>query len=205
MIKNALIITGGYINLEEVKNLRLDASIILAADSGYTAAKQLNIVPDIILGDFDSLKEEINTSAEIIRVPAEKDDTDTMLACNIAIDRGASELLILGGTGGRADHFLANVFFLEAITDNNVKVVLTDGENTVRILKDETVRIAKKGGYFSIFALDNCTVSLSGCKYPLENRILERTNPFAVSNEVTDNFATVTVTGKAILCESKNG
>jgi len=205
MMKKALIITGGYINLEKVKNFNLDASIVLAADSGYSAAKQLNIRPDIILGDFDSLKEEINSSAEIIKVPAEKDDTDTMLACNIAIERGATELLILGGTGGRADHFLANVFFLEAITDNNIRATLTDGENTVRVLKNETVKIANKDGYFSIFALENCTVSLSGCKYPLENRVLKRTNPFAVSNEVTDDFATVTVSGKAILCESEKG
>lgn len=202
-MKKALIITGGYINLEKVKNFNLDASIVLAADSGYTAAKQLNIAPDIILGDFDSLKEKISTSAEIIKVPAEKDETDTMLACNFAVERGADELLILGGTGGRADHFLSNVFFLETITDKNVKAILTDGENTVRILKNETVKIANNGGYFSIFALDNCTVSLSGCKYPLENCILKRANPFAVSNEITDDFATVTVTGKAILCESE--
>ena len=203
MMKKALIITGGYINLEKVRNFNLDASIVLAADSGYSSAKKLNITPDIILGDFDSLKERISTSAEIIKVPAEKDETDTMLACNIAIERGADELLILGGTGGRADHFLANVFFLEALAEKGIKATLTDGENTLYIVKDETVKVKNSGGYFSVFALDSCGVSLTGCKYPLVNYALNRTNPFAVSNEVTDEFATVTIAGKAILCESK--
>ena len=202
-MKKALIITGGYLNIERVQSNTWDFDIAIAADSGYSAAKKLNIVPDIILGDFDSLAEELDINAEIITVPAEKDDTDTMLACNVAIERGANELLILGGTGGRADHFLANVFFLEAIADKKINATLTDGDNTIRIVENETIEIKNANGYFSVFALDKCTVSLVGCKYPLDKFVLERTNPFAVSNEITDEFATVTVDGKAILCESQ--
>lgn len=202
-MKNALIITGGYINLEKAKEYIKDFSIVIAADSGYSAAKKLNIKPDIVLGDFDSLEETNIVCDNILTVPAEKDDTDTMLACNTAIEHGATNLLILGGTGGRADHFLANVFFLETLSVQGIKATLTDGENTVRIIKDETVSIKNNGGYFSVFAVDECTVSLSGCKYPLEKYRLVRTNPFAVSNEVTEDFATVKVFGTAILCESK--
>ena len=201
-MKKALIITGGYINHEKINIERSDFSLVIAADSGYSAAKKLNITPDIVLGDFDSLNENLPSWAEIIKVPAEKDDTDTMLACNTAIEHGADELLILGGTGGRADHFLANVFFLESLCDNGIKAVLTDGENTVRIIKDETLNVKNSNGYFSIFALDECTVSLEGCKYPLFNCKLSRTNPFAVSNEVTNDFAVITVRGKIIVCES---
>ncbi len=201
-MNKALIVTGGYINIEKARELCYGFSMVIAADSGYSAAKKLGLKPDIILGDFDSLKEIHDTDYEILTVPAEKDDTDTMLACSTAIARGATELLILGGTGGRADHFLANVFFLEALLKKGVKATLTDGENTISVIENETVAVQNSSGYFSVFALDTCIVSLSGCKYPLKEFILERTTPFAVSNEVTDEYAKISVKGKAILCES---
>ncbi len=200
-MKKALIITGGFLNIEKTSVAPQSFDSIIAADSGYIAAEKLGITPHIILGDFDSAAVP-KTAAELIIVPAEKDETDTMLACAVAIERGAEELLILGGTGGRADHFLSNLFLLESLCDNGIKATLNDGENTLRIICDESVRIANHGGYFSIFSLDACEVTLTGCKYPLEHCALSRTNPFAVSNEVIGESATITVKGKAILCES---
>lgn len=200
-MKKALIITGGYLNAEKI-TVDPDAfDCIIAADVGHLAAQKLHISPDIILGDFDSSKMP-HTSAEILKVPAEKDETDTMLACTVAIERGANALMILGGTGGRADHFLSNLFLLESLCDKGIAASMTDGENTLRILQDETVQVPNRGGYFSLFALDTCTVTLQGCKYPLTDFVLTRTNPFAVSNEVTGESAVVSVIGKAILCES---
>ena len=201
-MKKALIFTGGYLNMSTTALTPADFDLILAADSGYLHAEKLHITPQIILGDFDSAPVP-QTSAELFQVPVEKDETDTMLACRVAMERGATELLILGGTGGRADHFLSNLFLLEALCDQGISAVLSDGENTLRILQDETIQIPNFGGYFSLFALDTCTVTLQGCKYPLTDFVLTRTNPFALSNEVAGESATVTVIGKAILCESK--
>ncbi len=200
-MKKALIITGGYLNIRSVAVSPESFDFVIAADSGYLAAEKLNIFPDVILGDFDSA-EVPHTKAEILQVPSEKNETDTMLACTVAIERGATELTILGGTGGRADHFLSNLFLLESLCDKGIAVSLTDGENTLRILQDETVKIPNRGVYFSLFALDTCTVTLQGCKYPLTDFVLTRTNPFAVSNEVAGESAVVSVIGKAILCES---
>ena len=200
-MKNALIIIGGYINFEKINVSAEKYDIVIAADSGYLSAAKLNITPDIIVGDFDSSALP-HYKAKIITAPAEKDETDTMLACTVATKRGVNAITIIGGTGGRADHFLSNLFWLEALKDKNIPVTLTDGENTLQIISDETVSVEQKNGYFSIFALDTCTVTISGCKYPLNDYILRRTIPFAVSNEVTGEKATVTVKGKAILCES---
>ena len=200
-MKKALIITGGYLHAEKITADPDAFDCIIAADVGHLAAQKLHISPDMILGDFDSSKMP-HTNAEILKVPAEKDETDTMLACKVAVERGATELLILGGTGGRADHFLSNLFLLESLCDNGITVSLTDGENTLRILRDETVTVPNRNGYFSLFALDTCTVTIRECKYPLAEYTLTRTNPFAVSNEVVGDAATVTVKGKVILCES---
>ena len=74
---------------------------------------------------------------------------------------------------------------------------------SMTVLKDETVTISNKNGYFSLFPLEKATVTLSGCKYPLNNYTLKSDNPsYAVSNEVIGKSATITVNGKAILCES---
>ena len=200
-MKNALIFTGGYLNMKKVAVDPTNFDLILAADSGYLHAKKMHITPHIVLGDFDSAPIP-QTNAELLQVSAEKDVTDTMLACTVAIERGATKLTILGGTGGRADHFLSNLFLLESLCDKGIAVSLTDGENTLRILQDETVQVPNRGGYFSLFALDTCTVTLQGCKYPLTDFVLSRANPFAVSNEVVGETATVSVIGKAILCES---
>lgn len=201
-MKKALIITGGYLNTAKI-SLPSAWDMIIAADSGYIAAEKLHVTPTVYLGDFDSAPIP-QANAEVLVLPTEKDDTDTMFACKLAIKRGATELLILGGTGGRADHFISNLFMLEVLHETGVAVTLTDGENTLRIIQDQTVFLQNKGGYFSLFGLTECTVSLSGCKYPLDSCILPKANPsFAVSNEVVGEKATIIIKGKAILCESQ--
>lgn len=202
-IKTALVITGGYCNTELAKKqLPSLPDIIIAADSGYDTAKKLGVQPNIAVGDFDSLKSRLPEGLETIRVACEKDVTDTMLACEYAKDRGCGEITIVGGTGGRADHFLSNVFFLEELLGMGIRARLTDGENTVRFVENETVKIPSEGGYFSVLAVTECIVTESGCKYPLDRAKLVRTRPYAVSNEVTSSEATLTVEGTAILVTS---
>ena len=200
-MKKALIITGGYINFNKI-DINSDLyDLIIAADSGYISAEKLKILPNIIVGDFDSSKKP-NINTKIVSFPTEKDETDTMIACNMAIDDGCEDLTIVGGTGGRIDHLLSNVFSLECLKAKGINSVLTDGENEITVLKNETVSISSKNKYFSIFSIGECKVTLSGCKYPLTEYTLPRYNPsYAVSNEVIDEYATVSVSGTAFLCK----
>lgn len=202
--KTALVITGGYCNIEEAKRLLPEsADLTIAADSGYATAQKLGITPDITMGDFDSYRDSLPKEMNILRVACEKDVTDTMLACEYARDNGCAYITIIGGTGGRIDHSISNVFYLEDLRRQGVRIKLTDGENTVQVILDETVSVPYDGGYFSIFALDQCIVTESGCKYPLNRATLVRQRPYAVSNEVTAEYATVTVEGAALLVTSR--
>ena len=202
--KRALVITGGYCNTELARELLPEhADIIIAADSGYQTAQKLGIKPDIAMGDFDSLTVKLPEGLETLRVACEKDVTDTMLACEYAKDSGCREITIIGGTGGRIDHSLSNVFYLEELRREGIRATLTDGENCVRVLIDETVTIPSSGGYFSIFALDECVVTETGCKYPLCSAVLKRQRPYALSNEVLGKEARLTVSGSAILVTSR--
>ncbi|MBQ7921931.1 MAG: thiamine diphosphokinase [Clostridia bacterium] len=205
--KIAVVFTGGACNLDNI-TLPENADMILAADSGYHKAAALGIKPHKLVGDFDSLfdgrqAEALPEGMEIYQSPCEKDETDTMLACEIAVEAGAEEILIIGGTGGRADHGLSNILYLENLDRRGIRVLLTDGENRIQVRHDCTVKLPDRKGYFSVFALDTCVVTLTGCKYPLTDAKLERAMPYAVSNEVVGEEAVITLTGYAVIMESK--
>ena len=203
-MKTALVLTGGYCNTELVRKTLPEAvDITIAADSGYKIARELDITPDIVMGDFDSYREQLPAELEILRVACEKDVTDTMLACEYAKDVGCKYITIVGGTGGRIDHSISNIFYLEDLRRQGVRVKLTDGENTVQVIIDETVSVPSDGGYFSVFALDECYITESGCKYPLNRAKLERRRPYGVSNETIADHAEITVEGVALLVTSK--
>lgn len=200
-IQKALIFTGGFCHVENLIGRQLHGDYIIAADAGRFLAERCGIVPDLIVGDFDSspLPAEA-THPQILRVPAEKDETDTMLACRIAMEKGATQLLILGGTGGRIDHSLSNIFLLEYLREHGVSAVLFDGDNRVQLLQNETVHLAADGfRYFSLFALDDATVTETGCKYPLQNARLTRAYPYALSNEISEKEAIISVRGGCVL------
>ncbi|MBE6569015.1 MAG: thiamine diphosphokinase [Ruminococcaceae bacterium] len=206
--KTALVFTGGMCNLERIRStLPTDPWMILAADSGYHKAAALGMKPHKLVGDFDSLFDgredgKLPEDVEIYKSPCEKDETDTMLACEIAVEAGAEEIIIIGGTGGRADHGLSNILYLENLDRRGIRALLTDGENRIQVRHDCTVKLADRKGYFSVFALDSCTVTLTGCKYPLTEAKLERAMPYAVSNEVAGEEACIALTGYAVIMES---
>ncbi len=198
-MKKVLIITGGECS-DRVQIPEYD--LCIAADSGFDTAKRLGIFPHMIVGDFDSIDnlpekytdEATGTVSEIIRHPAKKNETDTMLAASYAVERGAKELYIIGGLGGRADHTMSNVFLLEKLYRDGISAILTDGENEMRVIGEgQNVRLAHgEYKYFSTLALDTAEISVMGCAYPLYHSTLVRHDAYAVSNEPLECGATVT-------------
>ena len=117
----AFIYTGGSIYAENITEHPKGDDLIIAADSGYMNAKALGVTPDLLLGDLDSLGDiKPPKTAEILQVPAEKDFTDTQLAVDTAIKKGASEIIIVGGLSGRLDHTLANIQLAASMGVNSI-------------------------------------------------------------------------------------
>lgn len=206
------IFIGGGVDKTSLESPIQENALVIAADSGYDNAKALGYAErcDFIVGDFDSTKEKVFCSrAKIIRVPSEKDETDTQLAINTAIENGADELYIIGGLTGRLDHTLSNIYLLESLTNSGIYACICDGKNRVRYLKERSSLLIQKSEYkyFGLLPADREAkgVTIDGAKYPLKNAKLTRNDPsFAISNEVAENFAMVsTKKGGLFVIESK--
>ena len=193
----AFIYTGGAILPSNITEHPKGDDLRIAADSGYENALTLGEHVDLLLGDFDSLKAtEIPKDVEQIRVPAEKDFTDTQLAVDTALKKGSDEICIIGGLDGRLDHTLSNLAILEDLHAKKIPAVITNGTNRVRYIESTSTLIPRSGyRYLSLLCLSEKAkgVSLEGCKYPLKNATLTRTFQYAVSNEVDGNCALVSV------------
>ncbi len=179
--------------------------LVICADSGLDHALRAGIKPDIVVGDFDSSNAAVPEYAECIRVSPIKDDTDTILAAETAIERGCTELRFFCAVGGRFDHTFANVQMLELLREKGVKNAALYGrdEKLYLLCAGESAEIEKFRGFVSVFALsDHAVVSEQGMKYPLSRHELSRKFPLGVSNEVTEERAVIiTHRGMVLICE----
>lgn len=206
--KKCIVFTGGVINNYNALNINdNDKDYVICADSGYYHAKKLNVHVNVLIGDFDSLERIPNDVDEIIRYPKEKDDTDTMLAIKYAFDKGYVNFEIYGAMGNRFDHAYANIQSLDYIVEHNACGKIITETEELFIIKNSTVKIQKKEGYvLSVFSYTNTAkgVSEKGVKYPLDNVVVTQNFPIGISNEITENFAEITVKdGKLLIIHLK--
>lgn len=167
--------------------------LVIAADAGY---RQLGgIKPDYVVGDFDSLGYEPK-GERILRHPAEKDDTDTMLAVKLGLSLGYSAFVLFGGVGGRLDHTLANIQTLAYLHAHGAKACLVGKDETIAILEGRTLRFrARLSGVVSVFAYDERATGVyeRGLQYPLTDATLTDDFPLGVSNAFTGAPAEISV------------
>ena len=196
----AFIYTGGKVYDEYVEERPEKGDLVIAADAGYLTARRLGIVPDVMVGDFDTLGEpEVPAGTECIRLPAEKSVTDTQYALELVLEKGTTELVIVGGLEGRLDHTLSLLAIPErtyALRERRVHTILTNGKNRVRFLRDSGVILARgQYRYFSLIAADERVkgVTLEGCKYPMKKGELNRSHQWAISNEIEGNCALIEI------------
>ena len=193
----AFVYTGGRILPENITEHPKGDDLRIAADAGYENALALGERVDLLLGDFDSLKlRDVPKEVERLQVPAEKDFTDTQLAVDTALKKGATEICIIGGLDGRLDHTLSNLAILEDLQGKGIYATITNGYNRVRYIASTSTLVARSGfRYLSLLCLSERAkgVSVEGCKYPLKNATLNRSYQYAVSNEVDGNCALISV------------
>lgn len=208
---NAFLYVGGEIFPDGITERPEAGDLVIAADAGYHNARRLGVSPSVLVGDLDSFGcGDLPAEVELIRHPPEKDLTDTQLAVELALERGAASVTLIGGLSGRLDHTLSNLAVLEYLREKKHFAVFTDGMNRVRFLQNDSTLIPRSQSfrYLSLIAADRRVkgVDVEGCKYPLKNATLTRLQQYAVSNEIVGNCAFVAVRrGGLWIVESAEG
>ncbi len=168
---------------------------IIAADGGLTTLKDLNITPDLTVGDFDSLG-YIPKGDNIIIHPKIKDDTDTLLAIKKGLDNGYRFFKIYGCIGGRLDHTLANIQAASFASDNNATALFYFDNSCMTVIKNSSITFSSKNkGNVSVFALSGLAegVTESGLFYETDNVTISPDFPLGVSNEFTGKESYISV------------
>lgn len=206
-----LIISGGNRVKRETLLENIKDRYIVVADGGIKNLIGTDIIPDEVLGDFDSIDEEGKSFIEknnikIEKYPSRKDFTDTELCLEVLLKKGADDIIILGATGTRLDHMFSSMFLLERLKKENVAGKFTDDYNEVSFISNETVEVKKnKYKYLSIVPVSKeVCLTLKGTEYEVENLKFNRFTTIAVSNEVKDEVAKIEIDGKGFLILSRD-
>ena len=190
-------------NVDEIKSLCTNDDFIVCADSGYSFAKKAGLTPNLIIGDFDSLKEELPQNTEVVKLNTHKDDTDTEHCVMECIRRGYKDFLLLGSIGGRTDHTFANIATLAFLSEYNYNGIARNNGEEIRILKEGSYEMNnKKGLIFSVFpyGCESVNVTYKGAEYMLNNKTLTYNVSRGISNVFVDDEAEITINrGRAIL------
>lgn len=202
-MSRCILFSGGPLSDCDRVRLGLEpGDFVIACDAGYRAAAQFGIRPDLVVGDFDSLDGPVPEGIPVYKVPAEKDDTDTMLGLRIGLERGFREFLLAGGFGGRLDHTVANLQALGWLCRQGASGQILSNRNQAWTVRCGTLILPRLDGWhLSIFAWDGpCRgVTLEGLQYPLRDAELMPSLPIGVSNEFVGESARITVKDGTLL------
>lgn len=213
----ALIIAGGEFTPEVLLTIKKEESFdrIIAIDNGLSYLHQINCMPTHIVGDFDTVSPHLlqqyqkNDNVQIVTLCPEKDATDTEVAVDLAVIEGCNEIYLLGATGGRFDHTLANLHMLYKLLNEGIQAYLLDKNNKIYLIKENTTLLAQKvkSTYVSLlpFTEEVTKLTLIGFKYPLTEFHLKQGTSIGISNEIVETQAQIQFEdGVLIVIESKD-
>ena len=193
-MKTCYIVAAGDdtgINIDKSEN-----DLVIACDAGLEHCRKYGVVPDYVIGDFDSLG-FVPESENVILLPVEKDDTDTSFAVKYAMEKGFTRFVILCGTGGRRpEHTYANIALLGFISKNCGEGFLVDKSCVITAITDSVIHFDENmSGDISVFSFDtrSCGITEKGLKYSLDNVTLNNTDIIGVSNSFIGMKSSVSV------------
>lgn len=205
-----LIFANGVISdLDWVRHYLTQADVVIAADGGIRHLLAIENEPDILIGDLDSLPEELadeifnGPDIQVIRYPPAKDETDLELALLFAAEHyPAAEIVILGGFGGRLDQTLANILLLAHPRLRYAAIRLEEAGESAWLVRDHTEIAGQPGDRVSLIPLGGEVVvaATTGLRWPLHDELLDFGPARGISNEMTSTLATVRLKSGQLLC-----
>ena len=195
-MKVCIILNGEIKDYKYIKNIiyKNNYDYIICSDGGANHTYKMDIVPDYIIGDLDSIEDNIikyykSKNVKFDKFPTKKDETDTELSIWLANKLNAKEIDLIGALGGRIDHTIANINLLYYIRKRGITPKIISEKEEIYIAMDEEITIyGEIGDTISILPIKNDAkgVTLKNLEYPLEDYDMEFSRPLGISNVMTD-------------------
>lgn len=201
-MKKTIIVTGGKIGNNFINDLfsKNKYENIIASDKGLEELDKIGVIPNYVIGDFDSINKNIlskyikNKEIKIIKLNPEKDYTDTHMALKLAIELKSTNITIIGAIGSRIDHTLSNIHILKETLDNNINCSILNENNKISLINKKTILdLDNNYKYISLLPLTTSVegITLEGFKYPLLNATLSLGESIGISNEQVEDKAVI--------------
>ena len=209
MKKVLFVVAGGQIgdlSIFQSKLLELNPSGIICADGGAGHLYSIAVIPQVIIGDMDSLTSEMldyfrEEGSKIIRYPETKDETDTQLALEYAFGMTPDEIYLFGAIGTRIDHTLANMSLLVYGAKKGMNIRLIDEWCEASIVSSEYVIDGETGQTVSLLPFSDVVkgITIAGFEYPLKDGVMEMGSPYGISNRLTARRGVISVSAGYLL------
>lgn len=205
-MRAAVVSHGSIRDFDYTLGIMRSCDMIICADGGAEYVLKCGLVPDVLIGDLDSISsmivEEVQKKGCVIeRYPEKKDFTDTQLAADYAVKAGADEIIMLGSTGDRLDHSLANIFLLFKFVKSNIKASIINEKNTIYLTDSSITLKGSKGDILSLLPAggDVGGIYTEGLLYGLSNATIPMGDPIGVSNVFLGNEASIKISSGYLL------
>lgn len=211
-MKCIIIASGEMEYTRNISRIIRDAQLIVCADGGARHLKALDIIPHVMIGDFDSIHENDldffqKKNVRMISYPPQKDQTDSALCIDWAIENNATDITLLGMTGTRMDHTLANIFLLKKMAEKNIPARIINEHNEIQVVIKDIQVTGNIGEILSLVPVTQKVtgVTVKGLEYPLENAVMYMGTSLGISNVFKQTVVSISIKeGMLIVIKSRD-
>jgi len=198
---------GVILEIHLVKQLITEKDYIVSADGGLRYIRSLNLIPKLVVGDLDSVsRDDIqflnDNNIEILKFPADKDQTDLEIALRELAKRDYKDILVIGALGGRTDQTLANLGLISSISNDDIRIEFDDGREHIMLIRNRLLLSGKKGDTVSLLPLCSPAkgITTKGLRYSLTDEQLLPDQTRGISNVMMGEIAEINITSGTVLC-----
>ena len=204
----AVVFANGVIReIRLAKNLLTEKDFIVSADGGLRYIRSLNLIPQLVVGDLDSIsRDDIqflnDNNIEILNFPTDKDQTDLEIVLRELVKRDYKDILVIGALGGRIDQTMANFGLISTISNDDVRIEFDDGQEHIMLIRNSQLFSGKKGDTVSLIPLCSPAkgITTKGLRYSLNGESLFPGQTRGISNVMMGEIAEINITSGTVLC-----
>lgn len=211
-MKGLIVSSGTIKDYSKLESIIEEVDFIICADGGLNHLAEINRKPNLVIGDLDSISKFAleyikSNNITVEKYSSIKDATDTVLAMEYLIDKGYKEIILMGVTGTRQDHTMANILLLNILNNKGIKGKIVDDNNTIYLIDDYLKLEYLDDSYISIIPIteQGIIITLNGFFYNLDRELIGFGSTHGVSNKIIEDLGTIKIhRGRALVFVSKD-